>query len=100
MGPPGGRTERLFEEGRLVDRSSLRGRGRLLCIRGDEGGSFFTVIFGPALPDGEAGSLCSGVSFRVASCEFVDNREGEEFAAPAGGGAKAGQFFGLGSRVT
>lgn len=26
-------------------------------------------------------------------------REGEEFAGAAGGGAKVGQFFGLGSRV-
>lgn len=72
-------------------------------MRGDDGGSFFTVIFGPALPDGEAGSLFSGVAplLAVPSCEVVDKREGEEFAAPGGGGgAKVGQFFGLGSRVT
>lgn len=32
---------------------------------------------------------------------MVDSRDGEEFAAPGGGGgAKVGQFFGLGSRVT
>lgn len=50
---------------------------------------------------GEAGSLFSGVPLRGASCEVVDSRDGEEFAAPGGGGgAKVGQFFGLGSRVT
>lgn len=45
MGPPGGRTDRLLE-GRLVERSNFRGRGRL-CIRGDDPGSFLTVICGP-----------------------------------------------------
>lgn len=61
------------------------------------------MIFGPALPDGDAGSLFSGVSFRTApSCEVVDSRDGEEFAAPAGGGGAkvVGKFLGLGSRVT
>ena len=56
MGPPGGRTDRLLlDEGRLVDRSSFRGRGRD-WILGDEAGSFFTVILGAVL-------LCDALSF-------------------------------------
>ena len=45
MGPPGVRAVRPPEEGKLVERSNLRGRGRL-CMRGDEVGSCFTVILG------------------------------------------------------
>jgi len=33
------------------------------------------------------------------SWEVVDMRDGEEFAGMPTGGAKVGQFFGLGSRV-
>lgn len=98
IGPFGGRTWRPLEDGRLVERSNLRGRGRLLPMRGDEGGSFLTVILAPVLPDGDEGSLFSGVPLEAPSCELIDMREGEEFAG-AGGGAKVGQFFGLGSRV-
>lgn len=99
-------------------------------MRGDEGGSFFTVILGPVLPwdlqrdsisiahslwyfspsstlfrsrgqkqtYGDDG-LRSGVPLVGPSWEVVDMREGEEFAGPPVGGAKVGQFFGLGSRV-
>lgn len=48
MGPLGGRTVKPPADGRLVERSSFRGRGRV-CIRGDDGGSFFTVILGGGL---------------------------------------------------
>lgn len=48
MGPLGGRTVKPLADGRLVERSSFRGRGRV-CIRGDDGGSFFTVILGGGL---------------------------------------------------
>lgn len=51
---------------------------------------------------GEDGLLFSGEPFAAGpSCEVVDMREGDEFefAGPPGGGAKVGQFFGLGSRV-
>lgn len=67
-------------------------------MRGDEGGSFLTVILAPVLPDGDDGSLFSGVPLETPSCELIDMREGEEFAG-AGGGAKVGQFFRPGSRV-
>lgn len=91
-------------------------------MRGDEPGSFLTVILGPALPwglqdelsafclevsheqatYGEDGFLSSGEFFAAGpSCEVVDMREGDEFefAGAPGGGPKVGQFFGLGSRV-
>lgn len=48
---------------------------------------------------GDDGSLFWGERFAAdPSCEVVDIRDGEEFAG-AGGGAKVGQFLGLGSRV-
>ena len=47
-GPPAGRTDKPLEDGRLVERSNFRGRGRL-CIRGEDPGSFFTVTCGPPL---------------------------------------------------
>lgn len=91
-------------------------------MRGDDPGSFLTVILGPVLPCalrnessafclevshgqatyGEDGFLFSGEAFVAGpSCEVVDMREGDEFefAGPPGGGAKVGQFFGLGSRA-
>lgn len=89
-------------------------------MRGDEPGSFLTVILGPPLPwdlqhgisafssglshkqttYGDDGFLFSGEAFAAgSSCEAVDIREGEEFAGAPGGGAKLGQFFGLGLRV-
>lgn len=67
-------------------------------MRGEEGGSFLTVILGPVLPEGDGSSRFSGEPFEAPSCELIDIREGEEFAG-AGGGAKVRQFFGLGSRV-
>lgn len=51
MGPPGGRADRPPEVGRLVERSSFRGRGRVcVCIAGEEGGSFLTITLGGLLP--------------------------------------------------
>lgn len=112
MGPPGGRTDRLLE-GRLVERSNFRGLGRL-CIRGDDPGSFLTVICGPLAWElswgqygrsglagtstyGETGPLFSvGEPFAAEpSLELVDIRDGEEFEI---GGANAGRFLGLGLR--
>jgi hypothetical protein len=51
-----------LEDGRLVERSNFRGRGRL-CIRGEDPGSFFTVtcgihwIHGTRFPDREERSI-------------------------------------------
>lgn len=75
--------------------------GQHLFIAGRIGATDSLIFGSPTY--GEAGSLFSGVAplRAVPSCEVVDSREGEEFAAPGGGGgAKVGQFFGLGSRVT
>ena len=100
-----------------MDRSNLRGRGRL-CMRGDEAGSFLTVILGAgacelrthqSLVDccisshtatgptyGDDWSLLPGEPWGGAS--WVEDIRGEEFAGADGGG-KVGQFLGLGSRV-
>lgn len=48
---------------------------------------------------GDDGSLFSGVPPARPSWEVVDMRDDEEFAGIPTGGAKVGQFFGLGSRV-
>lgn len=66
MGPPGARADRRSELGRLVDKSNLRGRGRVLwvCMAGEDGGSFLTVTLEdtlfPFCEDGEAFFLSEG----------------------------------------
>ena len=121
-GPPGGRTVNPLEDGRLVERSNFRGRGRL-CIRGEEPGSFFTVICGPPLPAwdlrtvlvcevldslnlsnlstyGDAGPLSVGEPWAADPClGLLDIRGGESLDGILFGGAKDGRFLGLGLRV-